>query len=610
MSGFVLVLEKSGEPCNRAVLEQMTRALEYRGPDGTGMQLCGSAGLGATLFRTLDESADAAQPLTLDGSVWIVGDVRLDDRAELVDRLRGAGCMADLSEPDLQLLLKTYTVWGDGCVERILGDFSFVLWDQERQRVFAARDHFGIRPLFYVDNDRILALSNTLECLRRHPAVDGGWDDLYLADALLFGWGQDPAASAFRQIRRLEAAHRLAWSDERLSREPYWELPCYTEPLRFRKPVEYVERFRDLLRTAVADRLRAPSVALELSGGVDSTCVAAAASDLCRTGQSAAFMHAWTLNSPQVLPHDREAEFAALAAGALGITHRIFNRDDYPLFHEKSGELVHPLSEPHDLTFLAGERDYGQAIRQHSRVLLTGHPGDGVLAGSPLHFQRLLIRGQWGRALWETVDYAVSQGRLPPFGVRSRIKQYFGRQPAPPEFPKWIRPDFAARLQLRDRWRQTHGWAPKPTNDLRQEAAQHLRYSWGSILERYDASRFGVPIDVRHPLFDLRVVSFLLQIPPLPWLANKELIRQLWPASLPKEIRCRPKRPLQGDPLRGRLLRGCVLPVKQAVAGVLANYIDLDQLPAISHECCSRYSSGICWMTARATSCGIWINQF
>ncbi len=94
----------------------MTRALEFRGPDATGISCDGAVGLGHTLLRTTSEAAFDKQPAVLDGRLWIVADARIDARAELITKLEaksGAASELSLSTPDAQLILHAYDAWGD-----------------------------------------------------------------------------------------------------------------------------------------------------------------------------------------------------------------------------------------------------------------------------------------------------------------------------------------------------------------------------------------------------------------------------------------------------------------------------------------------------------------
>src|SRR4029079_14398296 len=103
--------------------------------------------------------------------VWIVADGRVDARRDLVRALGVETESAALRAPDVELILRAYLHWGEACVEHLLGDFAFAIWDGRRQQLFCARDHMGVKAFYYARVGRWFVFSNTLDCVRRHPDV-------------------------------------------------------------------------------------------------------------------------------------------------------------------------------------------------------------------------------------------------------------------------------------------------------------------------------------------------------------------------------------------------------------------------------------------------------
>src|SRR5207249_4266626 len=101
------------------------------------------------LLGTTFESAEEEQPCSLDGAMWITADARLDARADLVARLADHGHGGLEARPDVELILRAYRVWGEACVDHLMGDFAFAVWDAPRRTLFCARDQIGIKPFFY-----------------------------------------------------------------------------------------------------------------------------------------------------------------------------------------------------------------------------------------------------------------------------------------------------------------------------------------------------------------------------------------------------------------------------------------------------------------------------
>jgi len=172
----------------------------------------GSIGLGHAMLRTTRESLGERQPANLDGRFWIVADARLDGRPEFIVELQRSGRVVRPDAPDCELILHAYAAWGSPCVEHLRGDFSFAIWDARNKQLFCARDHFGIKPFYYVQRGNLLLFSNTLNCVRTHPEVSGELNDVAIGDFLLFGLNCDNATTSFRDIQRLPPAHCLTIS--------------------------------------------------------------------------------------------------------------------------------------------------------------------------------------------------------------------------------------------------------------------------------------------------------------------------------------------------------------------------------------------------------------
>ena len=115
----------------------------------------------------------------------------------------------------------------------LLGDFMFAIWDNSRRQLFCARDHLGIKPLFYAHRGNAVVVSNALDCVRLHPAISHELHEPAIADFLLFGVNQDNGTTSFRDIRRLPPAHRIRWSPDGCRCQRYWTLPI-EEPLQLR----------------------------------------------------------------------------------------------------------------------------------------------------------------------------------------------------------------------------------------------------------------------------------------------------------------------------------------------------------------------------------------
>ncbi len=538
MSGIVGLVNLDGSPIDRDLLDRLTASLAFRGPDALATWADGPAGFGHTLLRTTFESEHEQQPCSLDGRVWITADARIDDRETLVEKLAGHGRPASLDRPDVELILHAYHVWGEKCVEHLLGDFAFAVWDAPQRRLFCARDHFGIKPFFYARAGGCLVFGNTLDCVRQHPAVSDRLDDLTIADFLIFEWYQDVAATAFADVLRLPPAHTLTCSIGATRLDRYWEVPTDGE-IRYRRAEEYAEHLRDLLRRAVNDRLRARRVGVLMSGGMDSSSVAAVARRLIPPQPAPLQLQAFTVAFDTLIP-DQERHYAGLAAEALDLPVCFQSGDGYRLFDGwEQGELHTP--EPFNWPCLGTQRELLRRVADHGRVVLSGYGADPAMHGSASYALSLLKTGAWGR-LAVDVWHSLSRGRLPKVGFRARLRRRLGQDDRPAAtMPAWVNPDLVARFDLPARYRRlTAGRAAKHAR--RPEAWLNLTSPfWPYLLEHNDPGVTALPVEHRYPFFDLRVLTWLLAIPPVPWCDHKEVLRSAMAGLLPGPVRRRPK---------------------------------------------------------------------
>ena len=177
---------------------------------------------------------------------------------------------------DEELILSAYEKWGEDCVKHLTGDFAFAIWDERSQRLFCARDHFGVKPFFYTYIDGNFNFSSTLNDLR--PGVSNRLNEIAIGDYLLFGVNQDNSTTIFQDIQRLPPGHTLTLANNEITIRRYWT-PSLTAEVRYRDSQSYVEHFSELLSRAVRDRLHTDRVAISMSGGLDSTSLAAIASE-------------------------------------------------------------------------------------------------------------------------------------------------------------------------------------------------------------------------------------------------------------------------------------------------------------------------------------------
>ena len=353
MSGIASILHLDGQPVPQEQIEQLVQALDWRGPDHREAWVNGQVAVGAVQLWTTPEDWGTHQPLITPQGDCIVLDGRLDNRAELGQAIKIA--QADLKTmSDAELLWATYKQWGNDCVSRLAGAFAFVIWDNARQTLFAARDPLGMRSFFYFWNGRRFYGASTLQALRQLPFLEPTLDKQYIWDFLTstFMGSFDPEATPLQEIRRLPGGYTLQLNDAGLQIERYWQ-PWHLPPIRYRRDAEYGEHFRELFNTVIASHCRAVGpIGAALSGGLDSSAVVCLVKELEHAGRlPAQDFHTFTIMFNQVLrdqigPFIHPARLDVLGDKHDVTLHKIECDDWLPLFAELPYRGQVPQDEP------------------------------------------------------------------------------------------------------------------------------------------------------------------------------------------------------------------------------------------------------------------------
>ena len=526
MSGFCGVVQFDGRPIDRDLFARMMSAFATSAPDGSASLIDSNLALGYAHLRT---DREAMLPSTLDGRTFIAGDIRLDDRHALADLLG-----APRGRADHELVLLAFARWGQECPSHLLGDFAFAIWSRDARALFCARDAFGTKPFYFARREATFVFASAIAPLRMHPIVSDAIDRGAMADFLLFGWHQDRESTTFRDIRCQPAAHAMRVDAEQMHDVEYWTLPI-EEPT----PNGVVEEFRDVLSCAVRDRTP-PNVAVSLSGGLDSSSIAAFACDVTQGVDAFTVVY-------DSLVFDDERPFATAVANHFGVPLHIVDGGAYRLF-DKWDQQQYQKDQPGNDPLSAVATDMHLEAARNARVMLAGQGGDAVLYASHSYFFNMLKRGRFLRFAREAGGYAARKRRLPPLGLRSSLRRALRIEPRVEPPPAWLDCDFAREQSIDERWRRYRAFEPE-IHPTRPQAYNLLRGAgWQRLSEYLDPAAMRAPIDYRNPFLDVRVVRFLLRVPPMPWFAEKELLRLAVAGKLPESVRTRRKTPLREDP--------------------------------------------------------------
>lgn len=575
MSGIAGIFARRDGEVSGELMAAMTGFMAYRGPDARETWRGDRCAFGHAMLRTTHESFHERQPANLDG-LWITADARLDCRSALKAEIEATGRCVPFGAADCDLLLLAYAAWGENSVRHLRGDFAFAIWDSGRHVLFCARDHFGIKPFYYAECGDRFVFSNTLACVRLHPDVSDELNEAAIGDFLLFGLNWNPATTAWRDVQRLPAAHYLLASAEGIRVERYWSAPV-DACVRYRRPEDYVEHFRELLQEAVAERLSPDCTGIFLSGGMDSSSLAAMARKICDERGGSMNLRAYTVVSRSVA--DSDTPCARQVAEHLRIPSCCIDLDDLAPFEgweDPEQQFLEPIEDP----LAAGLFPQFRAVAQDCRAVFDGEGSDNLMHFQSMPYARYLWSArEWRRLSTETAEYLWVRP-FPWRGIRQRLTNIV-RGNGGVAVPRWIAPEFARRTKLEQRCREAGALRmPRRGHPCLPKAHASLELpQWSQMFEMADPGVTRTPVETRYPFLDLRVVSYLLSLPPFPWAFQKKILRDAMAGRLPEAIVRRPKTPLSDDPsaaaLRGKE-RSWI--ARHGWSGAIAHFVDRDKL--------------------------------
>jgi asparagine synthase (glutamine-hydrolysing) len=597
MSGICGLLNLDGRPVAKDEILAMTSLLERRGPEGTETWCDGELGLGHTLLATTPEAAQERLPLRHAASGCVItADVRLDNRDELLRRL---ALHAPVTVGDGEIILAAYLAWGESCVDHLLGDFAFAIWDPRHLSLFCARDQMGMKQFIYHLNPHgFFAFASDPKAIVVLPQVPYRINEGRIADFLTGLEAIDFDSTMFEGVFRLPPAHALTVGQGGLRQRRYWALEPDDE-LRLPSDKHYEEAFLDAFIPAVDRRLRgAPSVGAMLSGGMDSGSVVAVASELLAdrgmgplTTVSAVSPSGGSCIETRAIRESLSVE---------GLRPRLVSHDRLDRVPDLA-RLTSHVDEPADAHMTMVRAVYLEGRDANCVAVLDGGGGDVVLNEADF-LTRLLRRGRFVKAhrelmcrskfyglpfsLWR--DYGrLLRSVVTPQTVRDLRRAWHARRQkyeVPANHP--LRPDFARQVALEERLatvRERTAPAVKASYAARRRASiEHLFFTLGR--ERYDRVASAVGIEPRDPFTDLQFVRFAARLP------GDQLLRDGWPKAilrramagrLPESVRYRRGKEHLGwvftDTLhvQGRMV---TKPSLNHPSDILARYVDLAQV--------------------------------
>jgi len=535
MCGFAGILRYTSDPNLGDLGARLGKKIRHRGPDDRGWLLLTPQGLRlgqnqptpdpATLvlvhqrLSILDLSEAGRQPMvTSDGRYAIVFNGEIYNYIELRAELEKLG-HSFRTQTDTEVLLHTYLAWGKNALKRLVGMFAFAILDMLAQRLFLARDCFGIKPFYYVHSTRGIAFASEIKALLELPEVNRTIHPQRLFDYLRFGQTDHGGDTLFDQIKQLPSAHWLEVPlNQPCSLQPtaYWNLDL-SDPIDLSLE-EAAQKLRELFLESVRLHLRSDvPVGAALSGGIDSSAIVAAMRHLEPNLQLHTFSY---IAEDPSLSEENYADVAASGVGAL--RHKV--RPTPEELVDDLDYLIACQDEPFGSTSIyAQHRVFRLAQETGIKVMLDGQGADEMLGGYRWYLSArlasLLKQGQIPRA-WRFLNqikrlpgsggsmhlFFRAGGFLLPRNLRTLGRQLLGKDLLLPWMNRsWFLDQGAGRKAVE---------GPHGPNVLREILLQNLVTTNLPMLLRYeDRNSMAHSIESRVPFLTVPLAEFILRLP-------------------------------------------------------------------------------------------------
>jgi asparagine synthase (glutamine-hydrolysing) len=552
-------------------MKSMLTALIHRGPDDEGQYISAPVALGIRRLSIMDVQGGHQPIPNEDSTVWVVLNGEIYNFPELRRELEAKGHIFTTFS-DTEVIVHGYEEWGDACISRLNGIFGLAIWDQRRRRLVLARDHFGVKPLYYCTHGKRLLWASEIKAILTDATIPRRVDLDALDLFLTFRFVPSPF-TMFDGIRKLPPGHLLVQDEGGMRIERYFtEAVAQDDRL---SEADWVALLQERLEAAVSRQMMSdvPIGAL-LSGGIDSGVVVAIMSQLTKQP-----VRTFTVGFAQG-DDVNELEEARQTAAMFGTLHHeaLLTSLDYQEMLQKA---IWHLDEPIATTSALAMYSLCKLAREHVTVVLTGQGADEPFAGYARHFGERY--GGLYRHLPAPLRELVIRPLVESLPRRERLKRAvrsLGTEDVTDRFalvyavfthemkaalwqPEWHRSNGNGRQPIREvinYWRQ----GTEDQDPLTQMAHVDARLSLSDDLLMYgDKMSMAASIEARVPFLDIEYMRVVEALPPrfrIQGRTQKYIHKKAAAKWLPPEV-------------IGRQKRGFETPVNRWFRSELSGYV-------------------------------------
>lgn len=514
------------------ILSNMNNTLSNRGPDEQGFYIKENVALAHKRLIVIDPEG-GKQPMIEKysfGEYVIVYNGQIYNTKELRHTLEENGFSFD-GHCDTEVLLKSYIYYGNEVAKHLNGIFSFAIWNSQKQELFLARDHFGVKPLYYTQFDNSFIFASEIKAIFKYPGIEKVIDKQGISELFGIGPAHTPGTSVFKNIYEIKPAHFAVYNKSGLHIERYWKLETKEHTDNFEQTCEKVNFLLDdaIQRQLVSD----VPLCVMLSGGLDSSIIVAYASNYCRKNGLPpldTYSVDYVDNDKNFVKSDFQPNsdnyYINIMKNKFQTNHHTIVIDTPELADSLEDAMIardYPGMADVDSSFLL----FCKNIKKEATVCLSGECSDEIFAGYPWFFREDALNSNtfpWSIALTE----------------RQQI----------------LNPDISSKVDLKNYIDYRYNQSLSEIDFIDTDSAEtvekrkitYLTMNWfmQTLLDRSDRTSMYNGLELRVPFCDYRLVQYLWNIPwEIKALNGREkgLLRYVVKDLLPSEIVDRKKSP-------------------------------------------------------------------
>ena len=533
MCGIVgFVNYKKELPNKKNVINTMTQTLSNRGPDEEGLYLNNNVALGHKRLIVIDPQG-GKQPMVQrfnQGEYIIVYNGQIYNTKELRKTLTENG-FAFYSHSDTEVLLKSYIHYGKDVVNHLNGIFAFAIWNTKTEELFMARDHFGVKPLFYTEFDGGLIFASELKAIFKYPNFEKIIDSQGISELFGIGPSHTPGFTVYKNIFEIKPAHFAVYNKSGLYIEQYWKLKSKRHLEDFEETSAHLE---ELLKDSISRQLVSDMpICTFLSGGLDSSIITKFTSDYLQKEDMAPL----DTYSVDYVDNDKNFVKSDFQPNSDNYYIELMNKNCYSTHHTvmlDTPELAASLKDAMIARDMPGMADvdsslylFCKEVKKEKTVSLMGECADEIFGGYPWFFR----------------EDSLNSGTFPwSIAINER--------------KNLLNPSISSKINLKDyidfRYNQSLSNVEILDSDSYDTAEKrkisYLTITWfmQTLLERADRMSMANGFETRVPFCDYRLAEYMYNVP---WEMKaykgreKGLLRHIMKGYLPDEIVDRKKSP-------------------------------------------------------------------